>query len=322
VARASVGDPGWQQTAPRAVFWGEPAEAHSGDLILRYYQRDAPYVRALLPHLVKVSRAAADDLRYGLAGHKVIIHLYPEQFGTEQPPANVPTGISYLRREISLPSPWVSGVPADGIWDQSWLAAVSYDVTYALAQKALYSASGSGLSPLQRALADEYAAWASQGRDPAQAPLLGRVVERRGEEALPMMFLSLKNTRLPALFVAQWMSLYPSWQDVAFFEMAMNVEREALLAGRKETFLLFQGAGLAAAEAWYETGPVLNVPPVRVASVHMDGELALVRVEEPEALWDAWRRCAPGEDGRPVCSDAEWWNWMDMRRVGRAGPAE
>ena len=112
-----------------------------------------------------------------------------------------------MRREVDLPSPWVSGMPADGVWDQAWLSALGYEVAHTLAQNALWSSSQPNLGALQRALADEYAAWVSHGRDPAQAPLLGRAIGRNGTERLPMIFLSLKGGRLPALFVVQWLGV-------------------------------------------------------------------------------------------------------------------
>ncbi len=149
----------------------------------------------------------------------------PEPVGADTLSGALPAGAQSYRREIILPSPWLSGIPADGVWDQQRLAALSYEVAHGLAQNALRSAGRPSLDPLQRALADEYAAWVSHGRDAAQAPLLGRVIEQRGREALPMVFLSLKGSRLPALFVVQWLSFYPSKDAVAYFQLLLAVEQ-------------------------------------------------------------------------------------------------
>jgi hypothetical protein len=314
---------GWKQTAPRAKFWGEPKEVHSGALIVRYRRRDEAYVNALLPYLEQVSAAVAEDLRYNLSGRKVIIALVPELSdagsGTQgASAAGVPPGAQSFRREIDLPSPWVSGMPADGVWDQEWLSAVAYEVTHTLALKGLRSPTQPSLNPLQRALADEYATWVSQGRDRTQAPFLARIIEHQGEGRLPIVLLSLKSARLPSLFVVRWLSLFPSGDETAFFEMLLNVEREALLAGRKETFMLFQDATLGQTAALWEEARAVAAgqppPPVRVAQVEMAGEVALVRVQEPWAQWDAWRRCETQAE-KLVCRDEQWWNWMEARRI-------
>jgi hypothetical protein len=186
-------------------------------------------------------------------------------------------------------------------------------------------------------MADEYAVWVSAGRrNLAQTPLLRRVIERRGERGLPGVFLSLKGARLSALFVVQWMSLYPSRGDVRFFQELLDVEREALLVGRKATFLIFQAPeerarAEAAYDAWraVQSTPV-PLPPVRVARVEMAGELARVVLAEPERAWNGPQRCrlielealegervdrTVGEYAR-VCEAGEWWDWMRLRRLG------
>ena len=306
VAADALGGAGWKQTAPQPEFWGEAREVQRGELIVRYRERDAPFVRALLPVLERVASAAAADLRYCLAGRKVIVSLTPDVGAAGGATGGLPPGAQSYRREMSLLSPWVTGMPADGVWDGAWLEPLSYEVAHVLAETAMRSATQPELTALQAAMADEYAVWLTQGRNRALAPLLGRVLERNGEEKLPVVFLSLKGARLSSLFLVQWLGVYPADEDGTFFEMALDLEREALVTGREETFLMFQAPeAREAAAAWYEARRAAGGPPpprARVAQVEFVGEMARVMVEGPD-----------GE------AEEEWWDWMRMRRAGGGG---
>jgi hypothetical protein len=272
------------------------------ELIVRYRERDEPTVRALLPVLEQVARAGAADLRYCLAGRKVIITLTGDVGAAGSATGELPPGAQAYRREISLLSPWVTGMPADGVWDEEWLRPLRYEVAHVLAEIALRSATQPELTALQVAMADEYAVWVTQGRNRALAPLLGRVLERHGEDELPMVFLSLKGARLSALFLVQWLGVYPVGEDGAVFETALNVEREALVAGREETFLMFRAPEeREAAAAWYEAWRAAGGPPppaARVARVEISGEMALVTVDDGEGS-----------------VEEQWWDWTQMRRL-------
>jgi hypothetical protein len=166
-AADGLGGAGWKQTAPQPEFWGEAREVQSGELIVRYRERDEPFVRALLPVLEQAARAAAADLRYCLAGRKVIITLTPDVGVAGGATGGLPPGAQSYRREISVLSPWVTGMPADGVWDEEWLEPLRYEVVHVLAESALRSLAEPELTALQRAMADEYAAWAAQGRNRA-----------------------------------------------------------------------------------------------------------------------------------------------------------
>jgi hypothetical protein len=264
----------------------------SGELIVRYHERDVPHIEPLLVYLTQVAGEVSADLRYVTSASKLVVYFAPDLVGcgscldVESPPPS--------STKIILPSPWLSGIPADGLWEEATLRSLRYGVAYALASNAMRADNQPGLALLQKALVDEYAAWYSQGQDAAHAPLLGRIVKRHGREVLPRVFLSLKGAHLSTLFVVRWLSLNPSADPVAYFECLLNVEREAILAGRKDTFMLFQDPGwMEEQERFYarvrSTARPLLHPTVYVEEVEMVGDHALVTLREPVPLLQGLR---------------------------------
>jgi hypothetical protein len=302
---------GWVETAPDARFWGRPVEEQTGDLVVRYYRRDRSHVGALLPHLTAVVSEVSDDLRYSLAGPRFVLYVGPERTGRD-PRVQVSwegtrVPLPY-RREVSLSSPWLTGIPADGQWDEEMLRAVTYQIAHALVSNAMRSANEPDLTALQGALADEYASWVSQGRDPQQAPLLRRVVDRHGEDVLPRMFLSLKGAHLSTLYLVRWLSLHPTGDSEDFFETVLNIEREALLAGRRKTFLLFQDPSWRHdQERFYVQTRATSLdalsPVVRVSRVDMSGTQAHVALAEPAPSLQGLRACSSPTQGGSAVED-------------------
>jgi hypothetical protein len=138
------------------------------------------------------------------------------------------------------------------------------------------------MSQLQRAIADEYAAWYGS-QDITQAPIVRRIVERHGMEVLPNMFFSLKGTSLYSLFMMRWLSLTESRGEIAFFETLLNIEREAILTGRKDTFLLLQSdQWIEARERFFEEMQLadISLDPVRVKAVELSDDCARVTLDE------------------------------------------
>jgi hypothetical protein len=95
-------DRGWLHTAPDLEFWQEPVEHHvGGQLAFFYHQRDQPYIDSLLEQVgdafyrICASAGCGSDERF-----KILI--YPEY----------PEGD--LSFDLALPSPWLSGIPAEG----------------------------------------------------------------------------------------------------------------------------------------------------------------------------------------------------------------
>jgi len=77
------------------------------------------------------------------------------------------------------------------------------------------------------------------------------------------------------MFLVRWLSLHPRTDEIAFFETLLNLEREAMLTGRRDTFFLVQDPSLPwwieQRQAVYDQArrdPTLVSPaPIRVASV-------------------------------------------------------
>jgi hypothetical protein len=175
---------GWLHTAPDPAFWGEEVQLDVGDrLTLRCRERDWPYVAPL-----------AEQLEQDLVQVCATVGC---------PPKLVLTVVSYAsersRGDIAFPSPWLSGIPADG---SSWLSSVS-TIEYP-------GESVRQDTPLATIL-QEYVMWLHD-RDPSRAPLLGRIVAEHGEDALPAVFDSLSRGPSVSEFLSEWLGLAPEEQ--------------------------------------------------------------------------------------------------------------
>jgi hypothetical protein len=142
-------------------------------------------------------------------------------------------------------------------------------------------------------MAVEYAAWRAS-QDPAQAPIAGRLVERHNEEALPTVLRSLEHVTSLNVFLVQWLGLSSTERPVTYFETLLNIEREALITGQKETFLLLQDAvepgWLDRQQEQFNRVNGSNTPllsKLEVQSVGIAGDLARVTLESPVSLPEA-----------------------------------
>lgn len=201
---------GWLHTAPDPAFWGEEVQLDVGDrLTLRCRERDWPYVAPLVEQLEQ-------DLAQVCA-----------TMGC--PPKLVLTVVNYAsersRGDIAFPSPWLSGIPADG---SSWLSSVStieypgesvkQAVLHALvdriASERFWDKQLWQDTPLATIL-QEYVIWLHD-RDPSRVPLLGRIVAQHGEDALPAVFDSLSRRPSMSEFLSEWLGLTPEEQREPF----------------------------------------------------------------------------------------------------------
>ena len=91
---------------------------------------------------------------------------------------------------------------------------------------------------------------------------------------------------------------YPSWAASsngtapkrAYFQALLNLERESILTHQKDTFLLFQDDNwLVRQEEFYErvqsSGSFPALPPLRVGSVEIAGDRALVTLDGETPIW-------------------------------------
>jgi hypothetical protein len=185
-------------------------------------------------------------------------------------------------------SPWQSGISIDGEAPAAQLDGVTHWATTAIAAWAIRSSSGQDLNHLQEALLVEYASW-HVSQDPSQAPILGRIIERHGVEALPEVLRSVRETRTLTALMARWLSLDVGDGQSKYFEALLNIEREALLVGRRETFMLLQHQAYPwwmsdqrlLFERWQPRGQALDSPAIRVRRVERIGSRARVALEDP-----------------------------------------
>jgi len=98
-------DKGWLHTAPDLGFWRTPVEHDYGDqLVFRYHQWDQPYIDPLVEQLGQAFTELCASA--GCAGDaKFVILFYPEEAGSD------------AQVNLTLPSPWLSGIP-EGDWSE------------------------------------------------------------------------------------------------------------------------------------------------------------------------------------------------------------
>lgn len=99
-------DKGWLHTAPDLNFWRNNVEHDYGDqLVFRYHQWDQPYVDLLVDQLGQAfTKLCSSPACPGEA--KFVILFYPEEAGSD------------AQANMTLPSPWLSGIPVEGDWSE------------------------------------------------------------------------------------------------------------------------------------------------------------------------------------------------------------
>jgi hypothetical protein len=241
---------GWRHTAPQIEFWKAAVELTYGNTVFLYHQRDDPPVDPLIEHIYQAFNSVCQ--RLGCPAESTL-----------QVNFVVDLASPYLEDgTLLLASPWLSGIPISDNWDEAYLDELAFWAAYEATSQFLRSGSGRPLNQLQQAIAIEYAAWYSY-QDPEQVPILSHVIERRGTALLVPALRSLRSMRTLSAFIATWILLSPTDQERAFFQTLLNIEREAILAGRKESFLLLQdnvGFWSRQQEIFYDQVQSYNAP--------------------------------------------------------------
>jgi hypothetical protein len=231
-------DLGWKRTAPDAAFWGEPVELTYGQVVVRGHERDLPYVLPLAEHISQVHVDVCKVLNCAPDS------VFRANIVVEMSADSLP---SYREDILTLASPWLSGVPLKGTWDEATLDELAYWVIYATALREICPAPQS-LHPLQKAVLVEYAAL-QVNQDTTQPPILRRIIERHGIDVLPEVLRSLQSPVSTSRFMALWLSISPSKGDIYFTTLA-DIAREAVSAGRQETAFLVDLLILENADRW------------------------------------------------------------------------
>ena len=145
-------DRGWKQTAPQVAFWQVPVELRYDDLIVRYHRRDEPFVTPLIEQVYEtihdVCRTVDCPPLDNVSDRLMVVFSADVPFG--QPPrmdGNV----------LLLASPWLSGLPVSGTWDEAYLQELAYRVERAMGARALGVLTGQDLNLLQKTVLSEVA---------------------------------------------------------------------------------------------------------------------------------------------------------------------
>ena len=228
-------DLGWKHTAPRIAFWGAPVELAYGDVMVRGHERDLPQVEPLIEHISHVYEGVCTTL--GCPPDSALRIDIAVEVGTDTLP-------TFRKNTLTLASPWLSGIPLKGTWDEATLDELAYLSAYAAAWQVIRPAP-KALHLLQRAILVEYATLYAH-QDATQAPILRRIVERHGVGVLPDVLADLEGPVPTSRFVARWLSTSPSEED-AYFDNLADITREAALAEQDEAayfvnLLLYENA--------------------------------------------------------------------------------
>ena len=274
---------GWKHTAPQPEFWGKPVRQVRGPVTVHYRRRDQPHVDPTIEHVAQTAEAVRSTLRYWPSQGRLDVEFATQTTALQAPYVLHRPGST--RSTLILPSPWLSGIPISGTLDDSAWDQLTFWSTYGLLAGGMQRAAGDGsLSQLQKALVSEYIAY-SVHRDKTRAPILGRIVDRHGEQELSRVFLSLRGAYLTGLFLSRWLSVHP--KDPAYMELLLDIEQEAILSGQRETFLLVQDQDWQSQQASYFHQSQITNPydpgPVQVLSVEFQKESARAQLLHPPA---------------------------------------
>jgi hypothetical protein len=215
---------GWVQAPPDPDFWGESAVWQHGGLLVQGTARDRPYGQVLTAHMWDVAQAVcatlgcSDDL-------ELRVTFLPDATG--QLPRISAQG-------LLLPSPWLTGMPANGEVAPGSLDRLTYWSAYYVASAAVDGPALGGLNPTQRAILAEYARfYTDESLD--NAPILRRIVDRQGIDLLPRMLRSLPEVRALSDLLSHWLSLPTGTSDI-YYAVLLDIARDPATRTCQETF--------------------------------------------------------------------------------------
>ncbi|MBN1642442.1 MAG: hypothetical protein JXA09_14500 [Anaerolineae bacterium] len=272
---------GWKHTAPPSAFWDDNEQVTFGTTTVFYNRRDLPHLR---PVLVAIADASTDVCA---AVYCPIVSRLSVRYSPDTPRLLQPylesDAVHYGSDTLTISSPWLAGIPVDGAIDRE---ETIYWVTYALASRAIRAVNGRALSPLQSAAVIEYAHWRASGDD-KEAPLLSHALSARGKDTLPALFRDIREQDSLDHVVRFWLDVSSDSQPERYFEALLGIERDALLAGRLETYLLLQDdrqpwwveQQLVRFERLQAPDSAPGLPPVQVRSVSLYDGRARVLLE-------------------------------------------
>lgn len=268
---------GWKHTAPQPDFWRDETATQYGLVSIQYHERDRPSIDPLLDRIVHSQHDVCETIYCPVVSQLEVV------LSIDAPPYLHPYLSSDPRPQGSdtlyLSSPWLAGMPES---QPAQFAEETYWTTYVLAARAIKATTGQPLNPLQEAVILEYAHW-YVAQDTTLAPLLGRIISRNGTDALQEVFRTLRDEDSLNAFVSFWLNISSEEQPDAYFGTLLGIERDALVAGRRETYMLLQDNRQPwwAEEqeqrfAQYQVDNASSLPQVEVQQVRVTGDQASV----------------------------------------------
>jgi ABC-type glycerol-3-phosphate transport system substrate-binding protein len=276
---------GWKHTSPELSFWGRAIELRYGILTFRYHERDQPHVSALIDRIGETFYQTCAQV--GCPSDRA----FEVNFAVD-PVLSTGFVPSFQGLQWILPSPWLSGLPASGEWSTAQRDALAYAMARGLATQALHATPEQPLDLVQRALTSEYASWKATGRRD-MAPLLSRIIDRRGEAVLPSLFHWLQDQRQHTLgtLLRRWLDYPASTLSAQHFQELLQIEHDALRSGQRDTFMLLQDEEpapwtLQQASFYEKAENALRLasaplPPIQVESVRVSRGRAMVTLHDP-----------------------------------------
>jgi hypothetical protein len=267
---------GWVHTAPPADFWERNEQVSFGTTLVSYNDRDLPHLRPTLDRIGETARDVCDVIYCPSASGLQV------RYSVETPPLVAPHLVSSVLYQgedtLVLSSPSLAGFPTD---QESARAETVYWVAYALAARAILAVNNRDLSALQQAVVIENARWLATG-DPNEAPILSRVAQGYSPDLLQQVFRDVRERDSLDQIVRFLLGGSSSEQPTEYFGALLGIERDALRIGRRETYLVLQDNR----QPWWVEQQLLlfeqfqekrvNLPPVSIQSVEMEGNTATV----------------------------------------------
>jgi hypothetical protein len=200
-------DRGWKHTAPQPEFWQEPVELGYGNLSVRCHRRDLPHIEPLVEHV----RTVLSDV-CAMAGCPV-----ENALELDVVPASTPTALSGSR--LVLASPWLTGIPADGTWDQAYLDTLTYWVTYQVVERAARTSAHRDLAWFEKGIIGEFSALYTH-QHCVQDPVLRHYFEQQCLKQPPSSSACSSFEGVPVLsrFLDRWLSLAPPGEPVLYLD--------------------------------------------------------------------------------------------------------
>jgi hypothetical protein len=231
---------GWVHAPPDPAFWGEPTVWQYERLLVQATAKDRPHGEILAAHIWEVAQAVCGALDC------------PDDM--ELSATFVPDAVGPLPRLSSqgllLPSPWLTGIPVGKATPGSH-DGLDYWTVYYVAALAIDGLAPGNLSPAQAAILAEYASFHAAGNLDT-APILRRVVDRQGPDALPALLHTLGDASNLSDILPYWLALSAGMPDT-FFGLLVDIAQDPGVHTCQEVFGLLTGEEAVTLTKWLET---------------------------------------------------------------------